>query len=130
MKPQNRAAVVHASSSELTRAANLDALANEMFARLGTAGGDDALKDFQLSLARATEQLARPANVVDGAVQDILRALPPSQLEALILHLNGMPHAQIAQRQGKTDQALLKDLASTYARMRFSLGSTHASDSE
>jgi len=128
MKIQNRGSMAAQASSTKrmpTRHTDLDALANEIYARLGMASGSDAVSDLQAALARAAETIARPSDVAEEAMRNTLCALPSHQLDALVQRANGMTRAQIAERQESTDQNVLRDLSSAYARLRLSLDVVH-----
>lgn len=54
--------------------------------------------------------------------ESVMRELPPSHREALVLHSNeGLTCSQIAKRQGLSREVVLRKLTRTYAKLRMGL---------
>jgi DNA-directed RNA polymerase specialized sigma24 family protein len=104
-----------------TQPSDIDALANEIFARLNDENRNDAVEDLQLQLTRAASTLVRPNGAAEAVVNATLQGLPSNQRDVLLLHLSGLTCTQIADQQARMYQAVLKDLTSAYVRLRFSL---------
>lgn len=110
------------SDMERTRAAtpSVDTLARQIFNRLNGNDGNGSA-DLQGSLTLAANMLARPAAETETRARAALLQLSADQREALLLHLSGDTHIQIAQRQGKAAEAVLKELARAYVRLRYAM---------
>lgn len=102
--------------------ANVDHLANEIFALLNDTNRKESIKDVQLRLAQAASMLVRPTVASEPAIHVALQGLRQDQLEVLFPHLGGMTCAQIAARLGKSEQSVFEELTSTYVQLRYSLG--------
>jgi DNA-directed RNA polymerase specialized sigma24 family protein len=111
-----------AEEQTLTVCSSIDALADEIFARLKDDNGNNAVdEDLQDYLFQAASTLVRPTDGAEALVRSTLQELPPNQRDVLLMHLGGLTYVQIAQRQAMTHQAVLKDLTSAYVRLRFAL---------
>lgn len=103
-----------------TKPADVDQLANEIFALLNDENRKQSITDVQLRLAQAATMLVRPTVASESAMQVALRRLPPGQLEVLIPHLAGMTCAEIAAQLEKSEHAVFEDLKSAYVQLRYS----------
>jgi DNA-directed RNA polymerase specialized sigma24 family protein len=109
---------------------SIEALARQIFNRLQGDNRDGSVEDLQGSLTLAANMLARPAAETENAARAALLQLSATQREALLLHLNGDTHVQIAARQGRPAEDVLKDLARAYVRLRFALNPAEHGESQ
>jgi DNA-directed RNA polymerase specialized sigma24 family protein len=99
----------------------IDKLAYELFDRLRKEDCTVSIEDRRRFLTRAARNLLQTSGAERGIIQSTLDELPQHQREAIIMHLEGLTYEQIAQRQGKPAQVLLKELANAYAQIRLQL---------
>lgn len=116
----------HTSAFSVNRASNdsrsncsagFEARALELYARLGAFSIDD----FQCELALAARSLLLPSETAGSAIQRSLQTLPRAQYETLRLHSSGHNHRDIARRQRRPADEVLKDLAAAYVQVRMCL---------
>ena len=108
----------------------IEALARQIFNRLQGNDRGGSVDDLRGGLTLAANMLARPAAETESAARAALLQLSATQREALLLHLNGDTHVQIAARQGRPAEDVLKDLARAYVRLRFAMNPTERSESQ
>lgn len=101
--------------------AEVDRLANEIFAALNDASGKSSVEDVQAHLERAASRLMRPASTSDAAMQLALQELPANQLNVLFKYLDGMTCPEIAQSLDRPVEAVRTDLTSAYVHLRFAM---------
>jgi DNA-directed RNA polymerase specialized sigma24 family protein len=99
----------------------IDKLAYELFDRLRKEDCAVSVEDRRRFLTRAARNLLQTSGAERGIIQSTLDELPQHQREAILLHLEGLTYEQIAERQGKSAQVTLKELASAYAKIRLQL---------
>jgi DNA-directed RNA polymerase specialized sigma24 family protein len=99
----------------------IDKLAYELFDRLRKEDCTVSIEDRRRFLTRAARNLLQTSGTERGIIQSTLDELPQHQREAIIMHLEGLTYEQIAQRQGKPPQVMLKELANAYAKIRLQL---------
>lgn len=102
---------------------SVETLARQIFNRLNGDARNGA-EDLQGSLTLAANMLARPTIETETRARAALLQLNASQREALLLHLRGDSHVQIAERQGRSAEEVLKELARAYVRLRFAMNPT------
>lgn len=129
MKTQHSGTLLHSGVANQSRIAlaDVDQLANEIFALLNDENRKDTIDDVQQRLSRAASMLVRPSATSEAAILAALQDLPQSQLDVLFAHLAGMTCPQIAERLDRSEQEVFKDLTSAYVRLRFSVGPTNLS---
>ena len=109
-----------------TLSANIETVANEVFTHLNDSKqqvtGEIPQIDPQYYLRRVAAKLMPKAHRTEQRiVHAALQKLPSLQREALLLHLGGLTYPQIADKQRRSPQIVLKDLANAYAHLRFQL---------
>jgi DNA-directed RNA polymerase specialized sigma24 family protein len=116
--------------SSLASRRDIDSLAQEIFARLHDENFNDMTQDPQRYLTQAANTLVHLSGPMPEAVRATLQGFSPNQREMLFMHLRGLTCAQIAQQHGSSDRAVLKDLARSYAQLRFQLNPTGEKSSD
>jgi DNA-directed RNA polymerase specialized sigma24 family protein len=67
------------------------------------------------------DAIPAPSASASNAIRAAVLALPPRQRELLLLHVNGLNYRQIATRMRGTSADVLRELASAYCQLRWTL---------
>ena len=122
-------------------AVNVDVLAQEVSRRLGAANDASLLDDphsHVLRIAaevetewegrarrsridRSMDAIPAPSASASDAIRAAVLALPQQQRELLLLHVDGLNYRQIATRTRGTNADVLRELASAYCQLRWTL---------
>jgi DNA-directed RNA polymerase specialized sigma24 family protein len=98
---------------------SLDKLAREVFEQLqGVHPTRSALRELLKSKGLALADATRMTPEKRDAVSVALDHLPAEQRKMLMWHWGGMSSAEIARRQAKTTEDVMRELAEALARLR------------
>jgi DNA-directed RNA polymerase specialized sigma24 family protein len=100
---------------------SVETLARQIHSRLNGDDRNGSIDELTGSLTLAANMLARPTAETETKARDALLQLSASQRDALLLHLSGETHVQIAERQGRSAEVVLKELARAYVQLRFAM---------
>jgi len=70
---------------------------------------------------RSMDAIPAPSASASNAIRAAVLALPPQQRELLLLHVNGLNYRQIATQTRGTSADVLRELASAYCQLRWTL---------
>lgn len=102
-------------------ATEIQMLAADLVAQIQNGRRDDFLRDPESSLAERAAMLLPRLALSREVVSSALDELPLDQREALLLHVGGLTWPEIANRLGRSQGAVLRDIANAYARVRLRL---------
>ena len=109
---------------------SVEMLARQIHSRLNGDDRSGSVDELTGSLTLAANMLARPTTETETKARAALLQLSTSQRDALLLHLSGETHVQIAERQGRLAEEVLKELARAYVQLRFAMTPSGCSDSQ